>query len=363
MVSDRLTRKSGSPLLRTVVPLLAVPCLLAAVGTRALAADALVGDAATVRGQTETRSLSAYGRIEPIAIVQVRAVDPGTLSGLRVVPGSVVVAGEELARIGGPRMHALLTAREQTLSSARARADAANRALEIVQRQFAAQLATRQAVDAARSDLAAAHAAVQTADARFREAQNLQTVRAPAGGTVLAVQAANGEQAAAGATLLTLQPAGQLWIRAAYYGADAALLRAGMAGRFQPSGDDKAIPVKVAAISPGLAADAGLRVGLVPTASVLPPWWMNGQWGTVVLEGPPRRMVAVPTSALILDRGAWWVLVRTPQGDKPQQVVPGPSRGWQTWIASGLRPGQQVVVQDAFLEYHRGIAQSYQPPD
>lgn len=337
--------------------------MLGAIGARALAAGVHAGDFATVRAKNFVQTLSAYGQVEPIAIVQVRTVNPGTLNGLHVVPGSVVTAGEVLARIGGPRMHSLLTAREQALRSAQAREDAASRALKIIRRQFAAQLATRQAVDAAQSGLAAARAAMQTAVARLREVQDLQAVRAPTAGTVIAVQAADGEQTTAGQTLLTLQPAGKLWIRATYYGADAALLRVGMTGRFRPSANGKAIPVKVAAISSALAADAGLRVGLVPTSSVASSWWLNGQWGAVTLEGPLRHMVAVPTTALILDRGHWWVLVHTPQGDKPQQVIPGPTRGWQTWIVSGLRHGQEVVVQDAFLKYHRGIAQSYQPPD
>jgi RND family efflux transporter MFP subunit len=337
--------------------------LLGAIGTRALAADVNSGDVATVRAQTVTPALSAYGQVEPIAIVQVRAVNPGTLSRLRVVPGSVVAAGEALARIEGPRMQSVLTAREQTLRSAQAREDTARQSLEIVRHQLAAQLATRQAVDAAQSDLAAARAAVQTADARLREVQALQTVRAPTAGTVIAVQAADGEQTTSGQTILTLQPAGRLWIRATYYGADAALLRVGMTGRFQRSDDGEAIPVKVASIFSSIAADGGRRVGLVATSPVFPAWWVDGQWGTVTLEGPSHHMIVVPTTALILDRGQWWVLVHTPQGDKPQQVVPGPTRGWQTWIASGLQSGQQVVVQDAFLEYHRSIARSYLPPD
>ena len=348
---------------RTAVSLLLAFCMLGAVGARARAADAQSSAVVTVHAQAVTHTLSAYGQVEPIAIIRVRAVGLGTLSGLRVVPGSGVTAGEVLAQIGGPRMRTLLTAREQTLRSAQAREVAASHALEIVRRQFAAQLATRQAVDAAQSDLAAARAAAQTADAQLREVRDLQTVRAPAAGTVIDVQAANGEQTTAAQALLTLQPAGRLWIRAAYYGADAALLHVGMTGRFQPSDDGEPIPVKVAAVSSGLATDGGLRVGLVATSPVSPAWWGSGQWGTVTLEGPSRRMVAVPTTALLLDRGNWWVLVHTPQGDKPRQVVPGPTQGWQTWLTSGLHVGEQVVVQDAFLEYHRGIAQSYQPPD
>jgi len=348
---------------RSVVALLAISCVCAVVGAQAFAADAEVDAVVTVHPETFTHALRAYGQVEPIAVVQVRAVDPGTLSGLRIVPGSAVVAGEVLARIRGPRMQSLLTTREQTLRGAQAREDAASRGLNIVHRQFATQLATRQAVDAAQSELAASRAAVQTAEVRLREARDLRIVRAPVAGTVISVQAADGEQTTAGETILTLQPAGRLWIRAAYYGADAALLRVGMTGRFQPSGDGDAILVKVAAIAPGIAPDGGRNVGLLPTASVSSSSWVNGRWGTLTLDGPSQRMVAVPTSALILDRGKWWVLVHTKQGNHPQRVVPGPTQGWRTWIASGLETGQQVVTQDAFLEYHRGIAQSYQPPD
>lgn len=329
----------------------------------AAAADAIANDFITVHAQTVAHSLRAYGQVEPTAVIQVRAVNPGTLSGLRVVPGSAVAKGEVLARIGGPRMGSLLTARAQTLRSARSREEAAGRALGIAQHQLAVQLATRQAVDAAQSELAAAHAAAQTADARLREARDLQTVRAPAAGTVIEVQAADGEQTTAGQTLLTLQPAGKLWIRAAYYGADAALLHVGMTGRFRPSGDGEALPVRIVAISSSLAADGGLGVGLVPTSPALPRWWASGQWGTLALVGPSRSMVEVPTQALILDRGRWWVLVHTDQGNKPQEVVPGPAHGWLTAIASGLQPGQQVVVTDAFLQYYRGIARSYTAPD
>lgn len=343
--------------------LLVALCMFSVAGTQASAADVEAGDVAAARAQPLTHSLHAYGQIEPITLIQVRTADPGTLEGLRVVSGDTVVAGEALAQLSGPRMQSLLTAREQTLRSARAREEAASRTLNILRRQLAAQLATRQAVDGAESDLVAAHAALQTAAVRLREAQVLQTVRAPASGTVLTVQAANGEQTTVGQTILTLQPSGKLWIRAAFYGADATLLHVGMSGRFQPADGGDAIPVKVAAIASSLAPDGGRSVGLLPVGTVSSTSWINGQWGTLTLQGLSRTMVVVPTSALILDRGTWWVLIHTPQGDKPQKVVPGPTRGWRTWIASGLLAGQQVVVQDAFLKYHRGIAQSYQPPD
>ncbi|OIQ91959.1 hypothetical protein GALL_260950 [mine drainage metagenome] len=186
-------------------------------------------------------------------------------------------------------------------------------------------------------------------------------MRAPVAGTILAVQAANGEQIGAGEAIATLQPAGRLWLRAQIYGTDAARLHVGMTGQFTPSGGGGAANVKVVAIAPALAADGGVRIGLLPTTAQ--PWWVNGQWGSLLLDGPARRVVRVPTQALILDRGHWWVLVHTAAGDQPRQVVPGPAQGWWTAIASGLSAGQQVVVTDAFLDYHRGIAAHYTPPD
>lgn len=90
---------------------------------------------------------------------------------------------------------------------------------------------------------------------------------------------------------------------------------------------------------------------------------VNGQFGTVTLNGAQRLLPVVPTRALVLDQGKWWVLVRTEKGEQPQAVVPGPAHGWQTVIESGLQPGEQIVVENAYLEFHRGISENYQPPD
>ncbi len=326
-------------------------------------ADAAGGPYVTVHEQSVSRSLAAYGQVEPIAIVRLRAVEAGTVGGMHIVAGSELRAGEVVARMTGPRVRALLVAREQQVQAARARESAARHVLAIERRQFDAQLATQQALDAARAQLAAARAAARTAQAALHEARSLRTVRAPVAASVLSVQAANGEQLVSGQAIATLQPAGGLWVRAQVYGADATRLRVGMTGRFRPVGGGAAVAVEVAAISPALGADGGTRIGLVPTAPKPPSWWANGQWGSLVLDGPTRRMVLVPTRALILDRGHWWVLVHTAAGDQPRRVVPGPAQGWWTAIASGLSAGQQVVATDAFLDYHRGIASHYTPPD
>jgi hypothetical protein len=55
--------------------------------------------------------------------------------------------------------------------------------------------------------------------------------------------------------------------------------------------------------------------------------------------------------------------VQTRQGIHQQAVVPGPTHGWETFIEQGLSPGQRIVVDNAYLEFHRGISQRYTPPD
>ena len=307
-----------------------------------------------------TERFQAYAQVEPVVVLPVRATETGVVSSLRVLPGSRVKAGETLAILAGPEIRSLLVSRAGAVRSARARLASARRSLLIERRQLGAQLSTQQAVAAARSAVAAARAAFDTAQARLEGAREMRRPRAPSAGTVLAVDVADGERVAAGQTLCTLQANGRLWLTASYYGQDAAAIRVGMTGRFQPAAGGTSVPVKVAAVSASLASDGGESVGFRAASAAS---WRNGETGTVMVDGATRPVIAVPTRALILDRARWWVLVRTAQGDRRRQVVPGPTRGWQTFIERGLAPGERVVVQNAYLEFHRGISQRYTPPD
>jgi cobalt-zinc-cadmium efflux system membrane fusion protein len=259
--------------------------------------------------------------------------------------------------------------REAALHSTRAQLTAATQSLAIERQQLSSQMSTQQSVAAAQSALAAATAAFDTAQGELQVAQQMSTVRAPSSGTVLAVSVTAGERVAGGETILTLQPAGRLWLTASYYGRDLMAVHVGMSGAFQPAEADPPVPVKVVSVAATLGPDGGERVGMVPSnpsapgAGASPAPWLNGEGGTVALEGPMRTMIVIPTDALILDQGRWWVLKRSTKGDRPQQVVPGPTRGWQTFIEQGLKPGERVVVANAYLEFHRGISQQYQPPD
>ncbi len=120
-------------------------------------------------------------------------------------------------------------------------------------------------------------------------------------------------------------------------------------------------PFRVVARHSALRADGGRRVELAATTA--DPGWFNGEAGTLRLAAGQETWVAVPTRALILDHGSWWVLVRHGQADQRRQVTPGPSRGDWALIRKGLAPGAEVIVDNAYLRFHRLFARHYQAPD
>ena len=366
-------RMSTVPARATLVAMLILPCAAAQAATSSPSTQGVSNGPApgtlTVRSQPVTQAFPAYGQVQPIALLPVSAVEPGIISQMRVVPGSTVKAGEALATLSGPEIQSLLTSREGADRSARSQLAAAEQRLAIARRQLLVHLTTRQAVAAAQSIVAAGKAAFDTAQSELRLAQEMRTLRAPSTGTVLAVNAAEGERVTPGQTVFTLQSTSRLWLAAVYYGTDAGALRIGMGGQFQPAAGGAAVPVKVVAIFAALAPDGGQSIGLVAMrphglASHSPSApWSSGERGTVTLTGQTQQLVAVPTRALILDQARWWVLVRTPRGVDRHAVVPGPTRGYETFIEQGLSPGERVVIANAYLEFHRDISLRYTPPD
>jgi RND family efflux transporter MFP subunit len=338
-------------------------CAAGASGTTGTPATAGTSAAGTItaRAQPIAVQYRAYGRVQPIAVLPVTAGQAGVVAGLRVVPGSPVTGGEILATLQGPEIQSLLVGREGALRSAAAALVSARRALAVERDKLAAHLTTRVGVGAAESLLAAATSDFETAQARLEDARAKSTLRAPAAGTVLALEAADGERVAAGETLLTLQTGGHLWLMASFYGADAASIRLGMSGLFRPATGSAPVPVKVAAVGATIGPDGGEEMGLLSADAS--GAWLNGEWGAVLVAGDTRPMIPIPTEALILDQARWWVLVQTPRGERAQEVVPGPTRGWRTFIAGGLMPGERIVVRNAYLEYHRGISARYTPPE
>lgn len=351
---QRASRRSG----------LACLSLLAALFVIGLpfAGGAAAGPAVVAaRSRMVSEPLTTYATVVPIAVTRLRAVEAGTVKGLDLMPGQAVAAGAVLGRLEGPQITARLARRQAAAAGAEAAVRAAQRSLAIERQKLAARLATRQSVYQAEAALAEAEARRGAAEASLTAARNSAVLRAPVTGTVASLTTSDGEHVAAGQTLLTLQSKARLWLRAVYYGADADAVRVGMRGRFAPAGGGALVEVEVVSLLPTLRPDGGRTVGLrarTPSAD-----WSSGEAGMVTLKGARRLAVAVPTRALILDRGRWWVLVHTAHGNRRQAVTPGESNDGETLIDAGLSAGTQVVIGDAYRIFHRDFAHRYQPPD
>jgi cobalt-zinc-cadmium efflux system membrane fusion protein len=340
----------------------AVAALLAFSAWAASAAgQASDADAVAVQLRAVTPNLVAYAQVEPISVLPVDAAETGVVEGLRVLPGMHVRTGEELAHLTGPGIRTLLIESEADVRSARAQLDAAQKTLATLREQLPSHLTTRQAVHQAESAEAQAQTALDNAQSRLSSVRQLMTLPAPASGIVLALNSANGQLVSAGQPVVTLQPDNQLWLRAAYYGTDLKVIRPGMTGSFMPADGSPPIAVRVASIPGMIAAGGSESIALVPASAKAA--WISGEAGTVTLDLPPRKLVAVPTRALVLNQGKWWVMVHTSKGDRPEEVTPGPVEGWNTFIESGLAPGTQVIVNNAYLLFHASIAEQFQIPD
>ncbi|MBU6474908.1 MAG: efflux RND transporter periplasmic adaptor subunit [Alphaproteobacteria bacterium] len=317
---------------------------------------------ALAREQTLTPHFTAYARVSPISILRVRAGAAGTVTVLEAVPGDRVHAGEPLATLGGAVMQAEMAQAAAAVKTADARANTAKQLLAIAQKTLSDRLGTRQTLARAKSDLAAAEAARTAAEENLQKLKDMSEIKAPVNGVILARGMANGERVSAGETILTLRPDDSLWLTAEFYGTDAEMIHAGMQGVFTPADGGKSQPIVVRNVFAAISPDGGTTTGMMLAAKNTE--FQDGAYGSVTLDGTKQKMIAVPTRALILDRGQWWVLVKTDdKGLQKRKVTIGPARGWRTFIKNGLDAGASIVTDNAYALFHRGIASRYQPPD
>lgn len=328
--------------------------LALAAPTAGVAANAPV---ATTRAQPRSGrpGYTLFARVEPVRVLVVRAASTGTLKDLNAKPGDHVRAGERLAGLSGPTYAATLGSARAALQAARKSVRLAHDRLQTTQSRYPV-LSNRLALDQAKRGLASARAGLATAQARYAEIEAAGTIAAPAAGTVSDVLRSDGERVAPGDGIVDIHPAGSLWLRGAAYGEQIRAVHAGMHGCFQPTGGGNPIAVRVTGLIPADAND-GLGIGFAPVAHA--PRWFDGESGLVTLQGSRSGEPAVPTSALVLDHGHWWVVEKTGHTFKPVRVKPDGSRGGWTWIATGIKPGDQVVFSGAYRIFHRAFAKHY----
>lgn len=176
-------------------------------------------------------------------------------------------------------------------------------------------------------------------------------LRAPASGIVSALDVREGQQVAAGVTLLRIDDASRLWLDAAVPQSEVAGIGPGTPARVEVTAlPGRVFQGRVEALLPEVnprTRTETARIALDNPAEVLAP----GMYATVslrVAEGMAHPLV--PDAALISTGTRNRVILALGDGRvEPRAVRAGRSAGGETEILAGLRGGEQVVTSGQFL--------------
>ena len=325
---------------------------------------------AVARREIPVEEVVAPGRvgIDPNRTSRLLLPVPGRIVAVQVKLGDAVERGQPLLALESPDADAAEAALGQARSSERqagaaltkAEADYA-RINELYQHRAVAQkevVAAENDVAQGRAVLDAARAAGVQAQRRLEllglkpdDARPLVQVRAPIGGRVLEINVAPGEYRGDTASpLMTIADLSRVWITSSVPESSIRLVHVGD-------------PVSITLVAyPGET----FRGRVARIADVLDPdthtvkvhvemanpdgRFRPEMFGSIRHSGQMRQMAVIPASALVQDSGRPTVLVeRSPGTFERRQVTVGGRNSDVVPVYEGLRSGERVVVDGAFL--------------
>jgi len=255
-------------------------------------------------------------------------------------------------------------ARAELLAS-RARLDLARRTLTRTRGLTVERIAPRRELEEAEARAATARADVTAAEAALgalgvrEEAPDVRpsesgrfVLRSPIAGTVIERTGAQGEVTEPGHALFRVGDLSRLWLTVHAFERDAVALRIGQAAEvFFAALPGRAYAGPITNIGGQVDARSRtvpIRIAIDNTDDILRP----GMSATAILPAGDQqeRILAVPTAALQRLANGWYVFV--PRGEavfEMRQVGRGRDLTGEVEILSGLRAGEQVVVEGSFL--------------
>lgn len=280
----------------------------------------------------------------------------GVVQAVLVAPMQQVRAGQAVARISSPELAQLQ--REWLLDHTQAKLalSKAQRDEQLFQdgivsehRRNESRAAYEMAALSAREHRQALRlagvpeTALQRAEAGSSDALSpLLTLTAPVSGTVLEQLAAPGQRLEAGSPVARIARNGQLVIELQASSQQAQLLRIGDTLAV----DGCQAPARITALSPQLSSatqGVQLRAELIKREDCLRiNQFVQLRWQG---RGTSATAYAVPAAAVVQQGGRTYVFVRQPQGFVATAVSVGPGSGAEVLVTSGLKAGDEVVVQ------------------
>jgi membrane fusion protein, heavy metal efflux system len=310
----------------------------------------------------------AAGEIRPVAGKEAHLTAPsaGRVSLVEPVPllGMPVTRNQVLAsispRVTGGTDRPTLAA---DVGAAEAEAQAARAQLERAQRLVAAQAAPAKSVDEAMTRLKIAEA--RLAGVRGRLAQfdagasgagggRVFQVRSPIDGTLTATLAASGQGVEEGQPLFTVIDLDRVWLVAKVFEPDVPRVEGAVAATFTIDGYEQPFSVDSSngrLVTVGRVVDPSTRT--VPVIFELDNKSGKLRIGnftkTVIATGAPRKVLAIPDSAIVDDAGrsVAYVMVEGESFERRVLRLGLRSHGW-TEVLEGVTGGERVVSKGAY---------------
>lgn len=288
-----------------------------------------------------TRVLAVNGRIGAVQSVDVRSVASGNLVGLPVAEGDLVEANQALAQVDAAAQNAIV---RQAIAGLDAAIVAQQQATEVYDRAVAlggnvartALEADAHAVQSATQEVARQTALLEQA----RIVLETYTVRAPVAGTVLEIDAEEGQIVGPSTRLLTLADLSELVVEADVDEAYATQIAVDQRAVLQLAGETGTREGHVSYVSNRVdEATGGLAIKISFDAAVSAPIGLTV--ATNIIVDRRDEALTVPRTALLNDD--WVFVVADGVAElRPVTVVDWPAA--RLIVTSGLAEGDVMIV-------------------
>ncbi len=329
---------------------------------------------ATVESGTWRSELSAQGRVRTWKEATLSAPFPAVVTSMSVEPGQLVIRGQKLAQLEIPDLQRLVS----RIQAAQTRDELAEKRVDGAKRRVAEKLATldeqlqlEESLSQAKSELDAAWQELENAllplgqsvprkvlrkelqqQSAVAVTQQLTQLRAPFSGSVARRLATEGSRMAGGAPLLILADTSRVRVELSFPQSDVAAWRQGEAFATLPG--NMRLKLRPIMGEPRIDPATGLAVIQFqadnPGGNLLADAWIP-----VTLADKPRQVLWVPESAVVGRAGKTWCVRRQGKTYVAVEVAVGQAAHGRIPVLSGLRAGDRVVTQGAYLLLYRDL--------
>jgi cobalt-zinc-cadmium efflux system membrane fusion protein len=305
------------------------------------------GEGVSLLGEV-TVNEDSYSQVGPPLAARVVKISVG--------PGQHVTKGEQLAVLQSTEIG---KARSENIT-AKARLQLAQQTLERKRRLAGERIVAQRdvqeaeaAVASAQADVRASQSTLQALDATDTVSDNSQlSLRAPISGMVIERTALLGQLAEPAQPLFKIADLSNIWLSVHAFERDAVRLQIGKTAKVTlPALPGKTFQAKVTLI--GKQVDAAsrtvpVRISVANSSGVLRPGMSATAW--VPLGESSQQVITVPAASVQRIENQWYVFIPKSQDTfELRKVGRGRDLEGEIELVSGLKPGETVVVDGAFL--------------